>query len=60
MMTADRKSPPAVPLMDTTMLFKELRATVRQWNAGRTTHESSMERVAELLKMHDTWSRRKC
>jgi len=59
-MSADRKSPPAVPLMDTSTLMKELRATVRQWSAGRTTHESSMDRVAELLKMHDTWAKRKC
>ncbi len=55
-----RDSPPSVPLMDVSTLLKELRTTVRQWNAGRTTHESSMERVAELLKAHDVWTRRKC
>jgi len=53
------KTPEHTVLMDTTTLLRELRTAVRQWNSGKTTHESAMEHVAELLKQYEIWARRK-
>jgi hypothetical protein len=45
--------------IDTATLLKEIRAAIRLWMQGRTTHEATCEHIEWLLKENDKWQKRK-